>query len=129
MERAAELLQSGKYNVTEAAMAVGYSSLSHFSQSFCQTMGCCPGLYPNRRRPGKQFRVEKPDAFARRATPRQGISLCRRRKFLVSRSAKWQLCRIAADKDAESCSGVFGSKWNHNRENLSHCRRRFEMSH
>ena len=49
MERAAELLQSGKYNVTEAAMAVGYSSLSHFSQSFCQTMGCCPGLYPNKR--------------------------------------------------------------------------------
>ena len=48
MERAAELLQSGKYNVTEAAMAVGYSSLSHFSQSFCQTMGCCPGLYPNK---------------------------------------------------------------------------------
>ena len=49
MERAAELLRSGKYNVTEAAMEVGYSSLSHFSQSFCQTMGCCPGLYPNKR--------------------------------------------------------------------------------
>ena len=48
MERAAELLQSGKYNVTEAAMAVGYSSLSHFSQCFCQTMGCCPGLYPSK---------------------------------------------------------------------------------
>jgi AraC family transcriptional regulator len=46
MERAAELLQSGRYNVTEAALEVGYSSLSHFSQSFCQTMGCCPGLFP-----------------------------------------------------------------------------------
>lgn len=46
MERAAELLQSGKANVTEAALEVGYSSLSHFSQSFCQEMGCCPGLYP-----------------------------------------------------------------------------------
>jgi AraC-like DNA-binding protein len=46
MERAAELLRSGKYNVTEAALAVGYSSLSYFSQAFCQTMGCCPGLYP-----------------------------------------------------------------------------------
>ncbi len=46
MERAAELLRSGEYNVTEAALEVGYSSLSHFSQSFCQTMGCCPGLYP-----------------------------------------------------------------------------------
>ena len=50
MELAAELLRSGKCNVTEAAMAVGYSSLSHFSQSFCQTMGCCPGLYPAARR-------------------------------------------------------------------------------
>ena len=47
MERAAELLRGGKYNVTEAAMEVGYSSLSHFSQAFCQTMGCCPALYPN----------------------------------------------------------------------------------
>lgn len=46
MERAAELLKSGKYNVTEVALEVGYSSLSHFSQAFCQTMGCCPGLYP-----------------------------------------------------------------------------------
>ena len=46
MERAAELLRSGKYNVTEAALEVGYSSLSHFSQAFCQTMGCCPALYP-----------------------------------------------------------------------------------
>jgi AraC-like DNA-binding protein len=46
MERAAELLRTGKYNVTEAAMEVGYSSLSHFSQAFCQIMGCCPALYP-----------------------------------------------------------------------------------
>jgi AraC-like DNA-binding protein len=46
MERAAELLQTGKFNVTEAALEVGYSSLSHFSLAFCQTMGCCPGLYP-----------------------------------------------------------------------------------
>jgi AraC family transcriptional regulator len=47
MERAAEFLASGKYNVTEAAMEVGYSSLSHFSQAFCQTIGCCPNLYPH----------------------------------------------------------------------------------
>jgi len=46
MERAADLLRSGKYNVTEAALEVGYASLSHFSQAFCQTMGCCPALYP-----------------------------------------------------------------------------------
>lgn len=46
MEKAAELLRSGQYNVTEAAMEVGYSSLSHFSHTFHQTFGCCPGLYP-----------------------------------------------------------------------------------
>jgi AraC-like DNA-binding protein len=45
MERAAELLRSGKFNVTEAALEVGYSSLSHFSQAFHETFGCCPGLY------------------------------------------------------------------------------------
>lgn len=48
LERAAELLRTGEYNVTEAALEVGYSSLSHFSQAFCQTMGCCPALYPLR---------------------------------------------------------------------------------
>jgi AraC family transcriptional regulator len=48
MERAAELLRSGRFNVTEAALEVGYSSLSHFSQAFHDTYGCCPGLYPLR---------------------------------------------------------------------------------
>jgi AraC family transcriptional regulator len=51
MERAAELLRSGKFNVTETAMEVGYSSFSHFSQAFCQTMGCCPNIYPLLKRP------------------------------------------------------------------------------
>ncbi|MGE3309448.1 MAG: helix-turn-helix transcriptional regulator [Limisphaerales bacterium] len=46
LERAAELLRTGKCNVTEAAMEVGYSSLSHFSTSFRELFGCCPGLYP-----------------------------------------------------------------------------------
>jgi AraC-like DNA-binding protein len=46
MERAADLLKQGRHNVTEAAMQVGYNSLSHFSQAFCEVMGCCPGLYP-----------------------------------------------------------------------------------
>jgi AraC family transcriptional regulator len=46
MERAAALLRSGRYNVTEAATEVGYSSLSHFSKAFCETIGCCPVLYP-----------------------------------------------------------------------------------
>jgi AraC-like DNA-binding protein len=46
MERAAELLRTGHYNVTEAATEVGYASLSHFSKAFCETIGCCPVLYP-----------------------------------------------------------------------------------
>lgn len=48
MERAAELLRAGKCNVTEAALEVGYNSLSHFSSAFHETFGCCPGLYPLR---------------------------------------------------------------------------------
>lgn len=46
MERAADLLKTGEYNVTEAALEVGYNSLSHFSAAFHETFGCCPGLYP-----------------------------------------------------------------------------------
>lgn len=46
MEAAARLLAAGTHNVTEAAMAVGYNSLSHFSLAFHETFGCCPGLYP-----------------------------------------------------------------------------------
>lgn len=51
MERAAELLRTGKCNVTEAALQVGYSSLSHFSTAFHETFGCCPGLYPLKTQP------------------------------------------------------------------------------
>jgi AraC-like DNA-binding protein len=46
MEKAAKLLRSGQCNVTEAAMEVGYSSLSHFSSTFHEMFGCCPALYP-----------------------------------------------------------------------------------
>ena len=59
MERAAELLRSGQFNVTEAALEVGYSSLSHFSQAFHETFGCCPGLYPLRT-PAQKFPASKP---------------------------------------------------------------------
>lgn len=48
MERAAELLREGRANVTEAAVAVGYSSLSHFTVAFRDAFGCCPGLFPLR---------------------------------------------------------------------------------
>jgi AraC-like DNA-binding protein len=46
MERAASLLREGRLNVTQAALEVGYSSLSHFSSAFHEVFGCCPGLYP-----------------------------------------------------------------------------------
>lgn len=48
LERAAELLRTGRCNVTEAALEVGYNSLSHFSTAFRETFQCCPGLYPIR---------------------------------------------------------------------------------
>jgi AraC-like DNA-binding protein len=46
LERAAELLRSGRSNVTEAALAVGYSSLSHFSKAFAEMFGLCPCVFP-----------------------------------------------------------------------------------
>ncbi len=46
LERAAELLRAGRHNVTEAALEVGYNSLSHFTVAFREVFGCCPGLYP-----------------------------------------------------------------------------------
>lgn len=48
LERAADLLRGGRHNVTEAALAVGYNSLSHFTVAFRDAFGCCPGLYPIR---------------------------------------------------------------------------------
>ncbi len=50
VEKAAELLRSGTVRVTDAAMAVGYSSLSSFNKAFVERFGCCPGLYPHRGR-------------------------------------------------------------------------------
>jgi len=48
LDRAAELLRAGRCNVTEAALEVGYSSMSHFSMAFHERFGCCAGLYPLR---------------------------------------------------------------------------------
>ena len=63
MDRAAELLRAGKCNVTEAALEVGYNSLSHFSSTFHEAFGCCPGLYPLRTTAQRKVvPPEKPDA-------------------------------------------------------------------
>ena len=56
LERAADLLRSGQCNVTEAALEVGYNSLSHFTLAFRETFGCCPGLYPLGKGPRAQSR-------------------------------------------------------------------------
>jgi AraC family transcriptional regulator len=45
LERAAELLRTGRCNVTEAAFEVGYNSISHFSKAFRERFGCRPGRY------------------------------------------------------------------------------------
>ncbi len=59
MERAADLLLSGRHNVTEAAMEVGYSSLSHFSKAFCTTIGCCPALFPSATALVEKFQAQR----------------------------------------------------------------------
>ncbi len=45
VDKAAEYLRAGDYNVTEAAMEVGYSSLSHFSKAFLAEIGVKPSQY------------------------------------------------------------------------------------
>lgn len=45
VEKAAELLLTGRYNVSEVALEVGYQSLSHFSKAFQQVKGCLPSRY------------------------------------------------------------------------------------
>ena len=45
IDYAAKLLDDGDYNVTESAMEVGYSSLSHFSKAFLKEKGCLPSEY------------------------------------------------------------------------------------
>jgi len=42
MQRAHEILRQGDHNVTEAAYAVGYQSLSHFSQAFRERFDILP---------------------------------------------------------------------------------------
>jgi AraC-like DNA-binding protein len=45
IHRAASLLNNGGHNVTEAAMSVGFDSLSHFNKTFHSFMGTSPKEY------------------------------------------------------------------------------------
>lgn len=45
LNRAAELLQEGRYNISEVADITGFSSLSHFSTSFKKQFGVSPSSY------------------------------------------------------------------------------------
>jgi AraC-like DNA-binding protein len=46
LNRAADLLREGKYNVSEIAHITGFSTLSHFSVSFKKQFGMPPSEYP-----------------------------------------------------------------------------------
>ena len=48
IERAATLLATGRFNVSEAAVEVGYQSLSHFSKAFLKEKGCLPSKFDRR---------------------------------------------------------------------------------
>jgi AraC-like DNA-binding protein len=45
IHRAAALIGNGRHNVTEAALAVGFESLSHFNKTFHSFMGVSPKKY------------------------------------------------------------------------------------
>jgi len=45
IERAADLIVTGRCNVSEAAIEVGYRSMSHFSKAFQKEKGCLPSKF------------------------------------------------------------------------------------
>lgn len=53
IERAAALIASGKCNVSEAALEVGYQSFSHFSRAFAEEKGVPPSQWVRRLSIGK----------------------------------------------------------------------------
>lgn len=42
LDKARKLLESGEHNVTQAALTIGYTSLSHFSRAFANRFGMTP---------------------------------------------------------------------------------------
>lgn len=45
MTRATELIDSGLYSISQAAILSGYNDVSHFSREFKKTMGVSPSEY------------------------------------------------------------------------------------
>lgn len=45
LNRAAQLLEDGRYNISEVADIAGFSTLSHFSVSFKKQFGVTPSEY------------------------------------------------------------------------------------
>ncbi|MDF1826142.1 MAG: AraC family transcriptional regulator [Verrucomicrobiales bacterium] len=45
IEKAADMLVTGRYSVSEVAIEVGYQSLSHFSKAFQAEKGCLPSRF------------------------------------------------------------------------------------
>lgn len=45
LNRAAEMIREGKYNITEISMLTGYNTVQHFSASFKKQFGCAPSDY------------------------------------------------------------------------------------
>jgi AraC family transcriptional regulator len=52
VERAAELLRATDASISEVALAVGFSSQSHFTSAFRRLTGTTPGAYQRLQRPG-----------------------------------------------------------------------------
>ena len=54
MQQASEILSKQKVNISEVAYALGYSNLSHFSNSFKDYYGLSPKEYSEKNRPVNQ---------------------------------------------------------------------------
>ena len=65
LNRAAELIASGKYNVSEIADLTGFSTHSYFSKAFKKQFGIAPSEYAAKHNPGKRgdtpAKDEKPE--------------------------------------------------------------------
>lgn len=48
MERAFSLIQDGRHNVSQTAVAVGYTNISHFSDAFRAYFGVSPHMLVKR---------------------------------------------------------------------------------